>query len=73
MQEGREEDEGHRKAEWKPMRRPLPTPRSRQGRLAADPGAAKAKAGELKAVIEKWGTAFKEMAAAPAKPEPKKK
>jgi len=32
----------------------------------------KAKAGELKAVIEKWEAAFKEMLAAPAKPEPKK-
>jgi hypothetical protein len=40
--------------------------------IAADPLGAKAKAGELKAVIEKWEAAFKEMAAAPAKPETKK-
>jgi hypothetical protein len=41
--------------------------------IAADPLGAKKKAGELKAVVEKWDAAFKEMAAAPAKPEPKKK
>lgn len=41
--------------------------------IAADPLGAKTKAGELKAVIEKWEATFKEMAAAPAKPEPKKK
>jgi hypothetical protein len=41
--------------------------------IAADPLGAKTKASELKAVIEKWDAAFKEMAAAPAKPEPKKK
>ncbi|MBA4421833.1 MAG: hypothetical protein C0390_01885 [Syntrophus sp. (in: bacteria)] len=41
--------------------------------IAADPLGAKTKAGELKAVVEKWDAAFKEMAAAPAKPEPKKK
>lgn len=41
--------------------------------LANDPFGAKTKAGELKAVIEKWDAAFKELAAAPAKPEPKKK
>ncbi len=40
--------------------------------VAADPLGAKAKAGQLKAVIEKWETAFKEMVAAPAKPEAKK-
>ena len=40
--------------------------------IATDAIAAKAKAGELKAVIEKWEAAFKEMLAAPAKPEPKK-
>ncbi len=40
--------------------------------IAADPIGAKAKAAELKAVIEKWDAAFKEMLAAPAKPEPKK-
>ena len=41
--------------------------------IAADPLGAKEKAGQLKAVIEKWDAAFKEMAAAPAKPEVKKK
>ena len=40
--------------------------------LAADPIGAKAKAAELKAVIEKWDAAIKELMAAPAKPEPKK-
>lgn len=41
--------------------------------IASDPLGAKTKAGELKAVVDKWDAAFKEMAAAPAKPEPKKK
>ena len=41
--------------------------------IAAEPTLAKAKAGELKGVIEKWEAAFKELAAAPAKPEAKKK
>jgi hypothetical protein len=41
--------------------------------IAADAAAAKAKAGELKGVIEKWETAFKELAAAPDKAEGKKK
>ena len=42
--------------------------------IAAEPAAAKAKAGELKAVIDKWEAAFKELAAAPpAKVEDKKK
>lgn len=41
--------------------------------LGADPIGAKAKAAELKGVIEKWDAAVKEMLAAPAKPEPKKK
>lgn len=41
--------------------------------IAVDPLGAKTKAGELKAVVEKWDATFKEMAAAPAKPEPKKK
>ena len=41
--------------------------------IAADPLGAKEKAGELKAVVEKWAAAFKEMAASPAKPEAKKK
>jgi len=40
--------------------------------LAADPIGAKAKTNELKAAVEKWDAAFKEMLAAPAKPEPKK-
>jgi hypothetical protein len=40
--------------------------------LGADPIGAKAKAAELKAVIEKWDAAFKEMLATPDKPEPKK-
>jgi hypothetical protein len=40
--------------------------------IPADPLGAKAKAAELKATIEKWDAAFKEMLAAPAKPEPKK-
>jgi soluble cytochrome b562 len=37
--------------------------------IAADPVGAKAKAGELKALTEKWEAAFKELAAAPATPE----
>ncbi len=42
--------------------------------IATDPVGAKAKAGELKALVDKWDGIFKEMAAAPAKPEtPKKK
>lgn len=41
--------------------------------IAVDPLGAKTKAGELKAVVEKWDATFKEMAAAPVKPEPKKK
>jgi hypothetical protein len=41
--------------------------------IASDPLGAKTKAGELKAVVDKWDAAFKEMAAAPAKPEAKKK
>jgi hypothetical protein len=40
--------------------------------VSADPLGAKAKAGELKTVIDKWDAAFKELAAAPAPPEPKK-
>jgi len=38
--------------------------------IAADPVGAKAKAGELKAIIDRWDAAFKELAAAP---EPAKK
>jgi hypothetical protein len=41
--------------------------------IAADPLGAKTKVGELKAVVEKWDAAFKEMTAVPAKPETKKK
>jgi len=41
--------------------------------IAAEPAAAKAKAGELKGVIDKWEAAFKELAAPPAKPADKKK
>jgi hypothetical protein len=42
--------------------------------VAVDAAGAKAKAGELKGVIEKWEAAFKELAAAPAvKAETKKK
>ena len=42
--------------------------------IAADPTGAKAKAGELKAILDKWDATFKELAAAPAKTEaPKKK
>jgi len=41
--------------------------------IAAEPAAAKAKAGELKAVIDKWEAAIKELAAPPAKVEGKKK
>ena len=42
--------------------------------IASDLAGAKAKLDELKGMIEKWGSALKEMAAAPAKPEaPKKK
>jgi hypothetical protein len=42
--------------------------------IAADPAGAKAKAGDLKAIIDKWDATFKELAAAPAKTEaPKKK
>lgn len=44
--------------------------------IASDPFGAKSKAGELKAFVDKWDAAFKELAAAPAapaKPEPKKK
>jgi hypothetical protein len=40
---------------------------------AADPLGAKKKAGELKAAIEKWEVALKEMVAVPAKPEAVKK
>ena len=37
--------------------------------IASDPSGAKTKAGELKAIIDKWDATFKEMTAAPAKPE----
>jgi hypothetical protein len=41
--------------------------------IAAEPTVAKTKVGELKGVIEKWEAALKELAAAPAKVEDKKK
>ena len=42
--------------------------------IATDPAGAKAKAGELKTIIDKWTATFGELAAAPAKTEaPKKK
>ena len=41
--------------------------------IAADPLGAKTKAGELKAVVEKWDATFKGMAAGPAKAETLKK
>lgn len=41
--------------------------------IATDPSGAKTKAGELKAIIDKWDASFKELAAAPAKPEAVKK
>ena len=42
--------------------------------IATDPAGAKAKADELKSIIDKWDNAFKEMAAAPAQTNaPKKK
>jgi PBP1b-binding outer membrane lipoprotein LpoB len=37
--------------------------------VAKDPVGAKTKTDELKSVIDKWDTAFKELAAAPAKPD----
>ena len=42
-------------------------------RIATDPSGAKTKTGELKAMIDKWDATFKELAAAPAKPEAVKK
>jgi hypothetical protein len=41
--------------------------------IATDPSGAKTKAGELKAIIDKWDATFKELAAAPAKPVAVKK
>lgn len=41
--------------------------------IAADPSGAKAKGGELKAIIDKWDEAFKVLAATPEKPEAVKK
>lgn len=37
--------------------------------IATDPSSVKTKVGELKAIIDKWDATFKELAAAPAKPE----
>ena len=41
--------------------------------IAADPAGAKAKAGELKAITDKWEATFNELGAAPAKAEAPKK
>ncbi len=41
--------------------------------IATNPSQAKAKLDELKSVVDKWETAFKEMASAPAKPQPSPK
>lgn len=41
--------------------------------IAADLTGAKAKAGELKSLLDKWDAAFKELAASPAKPAKKEK
>ena len=41
--------------------------------IATNPSQAKAKLDDLKTMVEKWGNTFKEMAAAPAKPEAAKK
>jgi PBP1b-binding outer membrane lipoprotein LpoB len=41
--------------------------------IATGPAGAKAKAGELKAIIDKWDATFKDLAAAPAKPAKKEK
>jgi hypothetical protein len=41
--------------------------------IASDPAGAKAKSGELKSILDKWDAAFKELAAAPAKPVKKEK
>ena len=44
-----------------------------KGMIAADPVVAKAKAGELKAVIDRWNDTFKEIAATPEKSAKKNK
>jgi len=41
--------------------------------IATNPSQAKAKLDDLKTMVEKWGNTFKEMAAAPTKPEAAKK
>jgi len=41
--------------------------------IATDPEGAKAQADDLKAIIDRWDTAFKELAAAPARPAKKEK
>ncbi len=41
--------------------------------ITTNPAGAKAKLDELKAMVDKWENTFKEMAAAPAKPEAEKK
>jgi hypothetical protein len=45
------------------------TLKATKGLIATDPLGAKAKIAELKAVVDKWDAAFKELAAAPVKPE----
>ena len=44
-----------------------------KGMIAADPAVAKMKTGELMAIIDKWDTTFKELAATPEKSAKKKK
>jgi hypothetical protein len=41
--------------------------------IASAPAEAKAKLNELKAMIDRWGTTFREMAKSPSKPKPTKK
>ena len=63
-----------KKAEWEADAKAfVDSLKAAKDSLGADPIGAKAKAAELKTVIEKWDAAFKELLAAPAKPEPKKK
>ena len=62
-----------KKAEWEADAKAfVDSLKAAKDSIPADPLGAKAKAGELKAAIEKWEAEFKEMLAAPAKPEPKK-
>ena len=62
-----------KKAEWEAEAKVfVDSLKEAKDKIAADPIGAKAKAAELKAAVEKWDAAFKEMLSAPAKPEPKK-